>query len=106
MAWLVLVGSGLLEALWAAALPATRGLTRPAPTVLFALALAGSMFGLAHATRTIPIGTGYAVWVGIGVVGSVVAGAVLYGETVTVARLGFVSLLLVAVVGLKATSTT
>ena len=106
MAWLLLIGSGTLEAVWAAALPATRGLTRLGPTVLFAVALAGSMFGLARASRTIPIGTGYAVWVGIGVVGSVIAGALLYGETVTTARVGFVTLLLVAVVGLKITSHT
>lgn len=105
MAWVLIVTSGLLEAVWAAVLPATKGLTRPAPTVLFVVALLASMLGLAKATQTIPIGTGYAVWVSMGVVGTVVAGAVFYGDTVTLARMGFVVMLLVAIIGLKFTST-
>ncbi|MGY1733076.1 DMT family transporter [Geodermatophilus sp. SYSU D01045] len=66
MSWFVLVLSGALEAVWATALGRTEGLTRLAPTVVFVLGLVGSMLGLAWAMRTLPVGTAYAVWVGIG----------------------------------------
>ncbi|GAB3203089.1 multidrug efflux SMR transporter [Geodermatophilus arenarius] len=66
MSWFVLVLSGALEAVWATALGRTEGFTRPAPTVVFVLGLVGSMLGLAWAMRTLPVGTAYAVWVGIG----------------------------------------
>lgn len=66
MAWLVLVLSGVLEAVWAIALGRSEGFSRPAPTVVFLTALAASMAGLAYALRTLPVGTSYAVWVGIG----------------------------------------
>ncbi|MFD0852381.1 DMT family transporter, partial [Actinomadura adrarensis] len=69
MAWLVLVISGILETVWAAALASSNGFTRPRPTIIFAVAIVLSMIGLAYALRTIPIGTGYAVWVGIGAAG-------------------------------------
>ncbi|SFN96752.1 quaternary ammonium compound-resistance protein SugE [Geodermatophilus obscurus] len=66
MAWFVLVLSGVLEAVWATALGRSEGFTRLTPTVVFVLGLVGSMIGLAYAMRTLPIGTAYAVWVGIG----------------------------------------
>ncbi|HYO35137.1 MAG TPA: multidrug efflux SMR transporter [Geodermatophilus sp.] len=66
MAWFVLVLSGVLEAVWATALGRTEGFTRLTPTVVFLAGLVGSMLGLAYAMRTLPIGTAYAVWVGIG----------------------------------------
>ncbi len=66
MAWFVLVLSGVLEAVWATALGRSEGFTRLTPTVVFVLGLVGSMLGLAYAMRTLPIGTAYAVWVGIG----------------------------------------
>jgi quaternary ammonium compound-resistance protein SugE len=66
VAWFVLVLSGVLEAVWATALGRTEGFTRLAPTVVFVVGLVGSMLGLAYAMRTLPIGTAYAVWVGIG----------------------------------------
>jgi quaternary ammonium compound-resistance protein SugE len=66
MAWLVLVLSGVLEAVWATALGRSEGLTRPVPSVVFAVAVLLSMLGLAQAMRTLPTGTAYAVWVGIG----------------------------------------
>jgi quaternary ammonium compound-resistance protein SugE len=66
VAWFVLVLSGVLEAVWATALGRTEGFTRLPPTVVFLAGLAGSMLGLAYAMRTLPIGTAYAVWVGIG----------------------------------------
>lgn len=102
--WVLLVVAGLLEVGWAAALPATAGLTRPLPTVAFVAALAGSMLLLARATESIPLGTAYSVWVGIGAVGAALVGLVMHGDPATPARLGFLALLIVAVLGLNATS--
>ncbi|NKQ51571.1 ligand-binding protein SH3 [Amycolatopsis sp. K13G38] len=101
MAWVVLVVSGVLETVWAAALEATRGFTRLWPTLLFAVALAGSMAGLAYAMRTIPLGTGYAVWVGVGAVGTAVYGMMVLGEPATAARLACLTLIVAGVAGLK-----
>jgi quaternary ammonium compound-resistance protein SugE len=105
MSWVILVVAGLLEVVWAAALPSTDGLTRPAPTAAFVVALAGSMYLLARATETIPLGTGYAVWVGIGAVGATLVGLVVHGDPANPARLAFLVLLVVAIGGLKLTST-
>ncbi|SNS37412.1 DMT family transporter [Rhodococcoides kyotonense] len=66
MAWVILVISGILEAVWATALGKSEGFTRLSPTIVFGVALVASMAGLAYAMRTLPIGTAYAVWVGIG----------------------------------------
>ena len=95
MAWIVLVVSGVLETVWAAALAQSRGFTRLVPSVVFGVALVLSMAGLAYALRSIPVGTGYAVWVGIGAVGASAYGMVALGEPATAARL----LCLVAIVG-------
>lgn len=100
MAWVLLVIAGLLEVAWASVLPATAGLSRPAPTALFVVLLAGSMYGLARAAETIPIGTAYVVWVGIGAIGTVAVGA-FRGEPLTAARLGFLALIVVGVAGLQ-----
>ena len=70
MAWLVLIVSGVLEAVWATALGRSEGFTRFAPTLVFGVAIVASMAGLAFAMRTLPVGTAYAVWVGIGAVGA------------------------------------
>lgn len=104
MSWILLVIAGLLEVGWAALLPATAGLTRPWPTAGFLGLLAGSMFALSKAAETIPLGTAYSVWVGIGAVGAAVVGMTLHGDPATPARIGFLALLVVAIVGLKATS--
>lgn len=104
MSWILLIVAGLLEVVWAAALPASEGLTRPLPTATFLVALAGSMFLLAKAMETIPLGTAYTVWVGIGAVGAALVGLMVYGDPATPARLGFLALLIVAIVGLKVTS--
>jgi len=104
MSWILLVVAGLLEVGWAALLPETRGLTRPVPTAGFLVLLAGSMLLLAQASKAIPIGTSYAVWVGIGAVGAVIAGIALHGDPVNLARVGFVALLVVSVVGLEVAS--
>ncbi|OLR93077.1 DMT family transporter [Actinokineospora bangkokensis] len=101
MAWVVLVLSGILETVWVALLHATRGFTRLGMTALFLVALTGSMLGLAYALRTIPVGTGYAVWVGIGAVGTAAYGVVALGEPATGARLLCLGLIVAGVVGLK-----
>lgn len=104
MSWILLVVAGLLEVAWAAVLPATGGLSRPLPTAGFLVLLVASMVVLARAAEAIPIGTAYGVWVGIGAAGAAVLGMVVLGEPATAARIFFVFLLLVAVVGLKVTS--
>jgi quaternary ammonium compound-resistance protein SugE len=100
-AWLVLVVSGLLETVWAVALNASRGFSRVVPSVLFAAALLLSMGGLAHAMRSVPIGTAYAVWVGIGAVGTALYGMAVLHEPATAARLLCLALIVGGVVGLK-----
>ncbi|GAB3954391.1 quaternary ammonium compound efflux SMR transporter SugE [Streptomyces sparsus] len=104
MAWVLLVVAGLLEVCWAVGIKYTEGFTRLWPSVFTVAGFAASMLLLAQAVRTLPIGTAYGVWVGIGAAGAAIVGMVVLGEPVTAARIFFVSLLLVAVVGLKATS--
>ncbi|MFD6416913.1 DMT family transporter [Streptomyces sp. NPDC060194] len=104
MAWVLLVVAGLLEVGWSIGMKYTDGFTRPLPSVLTGLGIVASMYLLSQASKTLPIGTAYGVWVGIGAAGAAVLGMVLLGEPATAARIFFVCLLLVAVVGLKATS--
>jgi quaternary ammonium compound-resistance protein SugE len=101
MAWLVLIISGLFESVWAIALSRSAGFTRPLPTVVFTVALLASMTGLGYALRSIPVGTGYAVWVGIGAAGTAVAGMLLLGEAATLLRVLCLLLIVAGVVGLK-----
>jgi quaternary ammonium compound-resistance protein SugE len=101
MAWLVLVISGLLETAWAIALDRSAGFTRLVPSLVFAVTVTLSMVGLAYALRTIPVGTGYAVWVGIGAVGTALVGMVALGESTSVPRLLCLLLVVAGVVGLK-----
>lgn len=103
MAWIVLIVAGALEVAWASLLPSTNGLTRLWPTLGFLVFLAGSMLGLSYATRTIPLGTAYGVWVGIGAVGAAIVGIAWHGDPATFARLAFIGLLVVSVIGLKVT---
>jgi quaternary ammonium compound-resistance protein SugE len=104
MAWVLLVIAGLLEVAWASTLPASEGLTRPIPTVAFLVLLSLSMLALSRAAESIPIGTAYSVWVGIGAVGAALVGIVVHGEAVTPVRLGFLAVLVIAVLGLKLSS--
>ncbi|MFF5344237.1 DMT family transporter [Streptomyces althioticus] len=104
MAWVLLVVAGLLEVGWSIGMKYTDGFTRLWPSVLTGAGIVTSMLLLSYAARTLPIGTAYGVWVGIGAAGAAVLGMVVLGEPVTAARIFFISLLLVAVVGLKATS--
>jgi quaternary ammonium compound-resistance protein SugE len=103
MAWVMLVVAGLLEVGWSIGLKYTEGFTRLVPSVLTLVAIAASMGLLSLAARTLPIGTAYAVWVGIGALGAAVLGIVLFHEPVTPARVFFLALLLVAIIGLKIT---
>ncbi|HEU4409369.1 MAG TPA: quaternary ammonium compound efflux SMR transporter SugE [Polyangiaceae bacterium] len=105
MAWVLLVLAGLLETAWAVGLKYTQGFTRPVPSVLTAAAIVASMVLLATAAKSLPIGTAYGVWVGIGAAGAALLGVVLFDEPATPGRLFFVALLLVSVVGLKLTAT-
>jgi quaternary ammonium compound-resistance protein SugE len=104
MAWIILVIAGLMEIGWAIGLKYTEGFTRPVPSVLTAAAIVGSMLLLAKATQTLPIGTAYAVWVGIGAAGASILGIVLFQEAASPARLLFLGMLVVAIIGLKMTS--
>ncbi|HEX7152652.1 MAG TPA: quaternary ammonium compound efflux SMR transporter SugE [Thermoanaerobaculia bacterium] len=106
MAWVILIIAGLLEVCWAVGLKYTDGFRKPVASVLVIAAIAASMFLLSWAARTLPIGTAYAVWVGIGALGAAVLGVVLFKEPVTLARMAFLLLLLVSIVGLKFTSGT
>ncbi|MER5770255.1 DMT family transporter [Streptomyces sp. NPDC001985] len=104
MAWVLLIVAGLLEVGWAIGMKFTEGFTKFWPSVFTGAGIVTSMVLLAQAAKTLPIGTAYGVWVGIGAAGAAIVGMVALNEPVTAARIFFVSLLLVAVVGLKATS--
>jgi quaternary ammonium compound-resistance protein SugE len=104
MAWFVLFIAGLFETAWAVGLKYTHGFTKFWPTVFTLACIVVSMYLLGLATRTLPIGTAYAVWVGIGAAGTVVLGALLLNEPVTAARGFFLGLLAIAILGLKVTA--
>ncbi|UOY02676.1 DMT family transporter [Blastococcus sp. PRF04-17] len=101
MAWVALVVSGLFETVWAVALSESRGFTRPGPLVVFVVGLLASMGGLAYALREIPVGTGYAVWVGIGAVGTAIYGMVALAEPASILRILCLVLIVSGVVGLQ-----
>lgn len=104
MSWVLLVIAGLLEAGWAVGLKHTQGFTKLVPSILTIAGIIASMYLLAVAARTLPIGTAYAVWVGIGTFGAIVLGILWLGEPVNAGRIFFLVLLLVAIVGLKLTA--
>lgn len=104
MAWFLLVLAGLFETCWAIGIKYTQGWSRLWPSLGTLAALAISMVLLERAQRSIPIGTAYAVWVGIGALGAALLGMLLLGESRDPARLAFLGLLVVAIVGLKLTS--
>jgi quaternary ammonium compound-resistance protein SugE len=102
-AWAVLVIAGLFEIGWAIGLEYTDGFTELVPTVATIVAIFASMLLLARAVETLPIGTAYAVWTGIGAVGTATLGVLLFDEPATLARAGFVALIVLGVVGLNLT---
>jgi quaternary ammonium compound-resistance protein SugE len=101
MAWTLLLVAGLLEVGWAIGLKYTEGFTRPLPSVLTLGAMLGSVVLLAIAMRSLPVGTSYAVWVGIGAVGTAILGIVLFGESAAPGRLFSLGLIVAGIVGLK-----
>lgn len=101
MAWILLLIAGLLEVGWAIGLKYTEGFTRPWPSVLTLAAMAGSVLLLGVAMKSLPVGTSYAVWVGVGALGTAVLGIVLFGEPATVGRFVSLGLILAGIVGLK-----
>jgi quaternary ammonium compound-resistance protein SugE len=101
MPWLVLICAGLLEIVWATALKQADGFSRLWPSVIGVGGALLSFVLLAIALRHLPAGTGYAVWVGIGAVGVVIAGVVVFGEAASAARLLFLSIIVVGIVGLR-----
>ncbi len=101
MAWLVLFAAGLLEIGWATGLKYTEGFTRLVPSILTLTAMAGSIALLGLALKTLPIGTAYAVWTGIGAVGTALLGIALFDEPATAARLASIGLIVSGIVGLK-----
>lgn len=103
MSWVLLFIAGLFEIVWAIGLKFTDGFTRPWPTLGTVLALIISFVLLGLAARALPIGTAYAVWTGIGAVGTVLCGILFLGEPVTMARLVCLTLILMGIVGLKVT---
>ena len=104
MAWFVLVLSGILEAAWATALGRSEGFTRLAPSVVFGATLVISMAGLAYAMRDLPVGTAYAVWVGVGASLTVIYAMAAGTEPVSVAKVLFLLMIIAGVVGLKVAS--
>jgi len=103
-AWIYLVIAGFLEVCWAIGLKYTEGFTRLWPSVFTLTTLAASMYLLAKASHSLPIGTAYAVWVGIGAVGASVLGIFLFKEPVTIARVIFLAMLVISIIGLKFTA--
>jgi quaternary ammonium compound-resistance protein SugE len=103
VAWIYVLAAGLLEVIWAVGLKYTDGFTRLWPSVVTVVTFAGSLFLLALAVKTIPIGTAYAMFVGIGAVGAAALGIVLFDEPAHAARIFFLSLLIVSLIGLRLT---
>lgn len=101
MAWFILLLAGLFEIAWAIGLKYTEGFTRPWPTLGTAAAMVASFWLLGLALKSLPLGTAYAVWVGVGAVGTAVLGIVLFDEPATVARLVSLGLIVAGIVGLK-----
>jgi len=101
MAWGILVVAGLLEVGWAIGLKYTQGYTRLWPTIWTVLAMIASVWLLGIAMRSLPVGTAYSIWVGVGAVGTVILGIVLFGEPANAARLISIMLIIAGIVGLK-----
>lgn len=101
VAWVLLIMAGLFEVAWAIGLKYSAGFTRWTPSMLTAVAMIASMGLLGLAARSLPIGTAYAVWTGIGTVGAVLLGILLFGDSHSALRLACVALILIGIIGLK-----
>jgi quaternary ammonium compound-resistance protein SugE len=100
-AWIMLAAAGALEIVWAIGLKYADGFTKPVPSAITISAMVASMWLLAQAARTLPIGTAYAVWTGIGAVGAALLGMMLFSESANAMRLGCIALIVIGIVGLK-----
>lgn len=101
MAWIMLTVAGLLEVAWALGLKASQGFTRPLISLFTIITMAASFYLLAQAMRVLPVGTAYAIWVGIGAIGTVLLGILWFGESASPLRLASVMLIVLGLVGLK-----
>lgn len=104
MAWIYLIIAGLLEIGWAIGLKYTAGFTRLWPSIFTATAMIVSLFFLSQALKIIPVGTGYAIWTGIGAAGTAILGIILFSESAALPRLGCIALIVIGIIGLKLTS--
>ncbi|NHB92759.1 quaternary ammonium compound efflux SMR transporter SugE [Photorhabdus cinerea] len=104
MSWFILVIAGLFEIVWAVGLKYTHGFTRLIPSLVTVSAIAFSMGLLAYAMRGLPVGTAYAVWTGIGAVGTAIFGIIVLGESASIARVLSLVLIVAGIIGLKLTS--
>ena len=103
-AWVILIIAGMLETVWAIGLKYSQGFTRPRPTIITVIAMAASMYLLAVAMKSLPVGTAYAVWTGIGAVGAALFGILLLGESKEFWRIVSLLLIVAGIIGLKVTS--
>ncbi len=101
MAWIILVLSGILEAVWATALGKSDGLSRMGPTIVFVVSILASMAGLAYAMRTLPVGTSYAVWVGIGASLTIIYAMATGTEPASLLKIVFLAMIIGGIIGLK-----
>lgn len=101
MSWIILFLAGLFEVGWAIGLKYTEGFTRPLPTALTVCAMLASLGLLGLAMKELPLGTAYAIWTGVGAVGTVIAGIILFGESMALLRLASVALIVTGLIGLK-----
>lgn len=101
MAWVYLAFAGLLEIVWAIGLKYTEGFTRILPSAITVIGMIGSVVLLGLALRDLPVGTGYAVWTGIGTVGAAILGMILFNEPATAVRIGCITLIVAGIIGLK-----
>ena len=101
MSWIILVIAGLLEVVWAIGLKYTHGFTRLMPSLITVTAMIVSIALLSWAMRTLPVGTAYAVWTGIGAVGAAITGILLLGESASLARIASLALIVAGIIGLK-----
>lgn len=104
MAWIVLLFAGLLEVVWAVGLKYSHGFTRLTPSIITIIAIIASMGLLAYAMRDLPVGTAYAIWTGIGAVGTAIVGIIFLGESTNMFRLLSLALIITGLIGLKVSS--
>lgn len=106
MSWLILLSAGLLEVIWAVGLKYTDGFSKPLPSLVTVAAMVASLYLLSLALRSLPLGVAYAVWMGIGMVGAVIVGVVIFQESLSVLKVISLVLLVAGIAGLKVSSIT